>query len=760
MPFEVIVAVNEPSFAVRDLLEDQLVGVRVSLSEENLGFGGAYNVAATTARGEYLVLLNDDTEICPGWLDALVEVADRRDAGAVASCLLDRDGTIQEAGGIFWRDGWTWSVGRGLPGDSMTYDFEREVDYGSAASLLVRRDLWEKLGGFDPRYFPATFEDADLCMRIKAAGASIWFAPRSRIVHFESQSTNTIFRQFLMDRNHAIFCDRWQGVLDRHEPRVRAHTPAVDRGVWRARGSRTRVLVIDDRAPDAGVGSGFARMVELLDALGGDPELEVFFFASVIDGALAHDQLTRLGIGVIDEPLSDHLERVGVGYDCVIVSRPHNYERLVPTVRRFSDAPVIYDAEALYARRLARQAELAEDPTMRAELIAATELQREAEVAIAKDADFAVCLAEEEAEFFRAHGSCPIEIMPPVLADIAVTPSPVGARRGIGYVPGWLGGVESPNVAALRWFATAVLPLVVAEIPDAELLVTGGNPPETALEHASSHVRFLGRVEDLHAFYDSVRVVISPMTYGAGVKIKTIEALQHGVPTVATSVGGEGVPVEYAASLPIHDDAASFAGEVVALLRDDAHWETTRARVVAEAERWSASFTTPRWPALVRGLALTEPRLVAPVEVGAGDDDAPLPIDSLFVAGWVTAPTYDTELSPSERTSALREEYLRYLEVEVERRSVALTDELKATHTKLFDAETALFHERRRSAELERQWAGLAAAYEGTVADLAAARGRRVVRIADRIGPRIRPLRRVARPIVHGLRAVRRRIRQ
>jgi GT2 family glycosyltransferase len=749
LPSEVIVAVNEPTAELLDMLDTRFDGLAVVASAENLGFGGVYNLAVPSARAPYVVLLNDDTEVCEGWLDSLVEVADRRGAAAVVSMLLDADGTIQEAGGIVWDDGWTWSVARGLPGGSARYDYERRVDYGSAASLLVRRDLFDELGGFDDRYFPATFEDADLCLRMALAGSEVWFAPRSKIVHFESQSTNTVFRQFLMDRNHAIFKERWAKELSAKEPRVRAHQPAVDRAVWRAAGARTRVLVIDDRSPDPSIGSGFGRTVELLESLGGCADFDVSFFASVIYGAESHEQLTRLGIQLIDgflpEDLEDHLESVGVGYDIVIVSRPHNYERLIPAVRRHSSAPVVYDAEALYHRRIERQAEREADRERRDEFSAAAAIQRQAEIEIARDADFVVCLSEPEAEFFKEYGTSPVVILPPVVATAALTLTAPADRRGIGFVPGWLGGDDSPNVAALSWFATKVLPIVRELVPDVQLLITGGDPPPTATAHAGPSVTFLGKVADLGAFYDQVRVVVAPMTFGSGVKIKTMEALQHGVPVVATTIGAEGVPVTEPGGLVATDDPAEFAAAVARYLVDDEAWRAARSVIEEDVERWENGRDTAIWPGIVRKFARGNPRLVSPVEEASWGqvvaDDVPL------LANWMVAPPYEPTLTLAERAERLQEEFFSYLKVEVERRPAALRDELERVHERLFEAETGRLHEERRSAELDRLWAELAQAYEAQKLELAHLRRRRLIRYGDRVGERVRTLRSTARSI-------------
>lgn len=160
-------------------------------------FGGGCNRGAAESSGEFLLFLNDDIEVLPGWLEALVETADRHpDAGAVGSLILFPDSTMQEAGAIVWRDGSTLCINRGGQVEVNPYNFLRPVDYCSACSLLVRRQPWAALGGFDARYFPAYYEGVDLCFGLARAGFRILFQPRSRAVHRETASSSTLRRDF------------------------------------------------------------------------------------------------------------------------------------------------------------------------------------------------------------------------------------------------------------------------------------------------------------------------------------------------------------------------------------------------------------------------------------------------------------------------------------------------------------------------------------------------------------------------------------
>ncbi len=185
----------------------------------NLGFAGGCNWGARFARGRHLVFLNDDTEVEAGWLQALVDVAQGEPrVGAVGSRLLAADGSLQEAGSVLWRDAGTHQVGRGLAPGSPAYDRVREVDYCSGCGLLVTREAWDAVGGFDERYFPAYHEDVDLCLALRAHGFRTVYAPGARLVHHGGASLPDDLRTRVAIRNGRRFIAKWGDALRDFDP--------------------------------------------------------------------------------------------------------------------------------------------------------------------------------------------------------------------------------------------------------------------------------------------------------------------------------------------------------------------------------------------------------------------------------------------------------------------------------------------------------------------------------------------------------------
>lgn len=155
----------------------------------NQGFAGGNNHGMAAARGRWIVLLNDDTELDAGWCDAIRAAAARRpDAGVLGSLLIYPDGvTVQHAGGTL--------TGNNLSGhrgwndiDAAAYAGDHDCDYVTGACMAIRRDCLEAVGFLDPDFWPIYFEEIDWCRRARAAGFAV-VATGARCMHHESRTT-------------------------------------------------------------------------------------------------------------------------------------------------------------------------------------------------------------------------------------------------------------------------------------------------------------------------------------------------------------------------------------------------------------------------------------------------------------------------------------------------------------------------------------------------------------------------------------------
>jgi len=214
--YEIIIMDDaSPDDAYQNLID--IAGLRVIRNASNLGFIRNCNKAADIARGEFLLFLNNDTEVLPDWCDALIETFhEYPHTGLAGSKFIFPDNKLQEAGGIIWKNGLSCNFGWGDDADKPEYNYVKEVDYCSGASICIRQSLFKHIGGFDEHYLPAYCEDSDLAFKIRAAGYKVIYQPFSRVYHTQGASYNVISDiQTHRDKNPQKLYTRWKDILEK-----------------------------------------------------------------------------------------------------------------------------------------------------------------------------------------------------------------------------------------------------------------------------------------------------------------------------------------------------------------------------------------------------------------------------------------------------------------------------------------------------------------------------------------------------------------
>ena len=574
---EVIVVDNASTDETAELLTHFRGLVRVVENEENRGFVDGSNQGAALARGRYLLFLNNDTVVLPGWLAALVGTleGDAR-AGAAGSMLLFPDGRIQEAGSIVWSDGETLKYGKGKAPDDRRFSFAREVDFCSGASLIVRRELFERLGGFDRRYAPAYYEDTDLCMGARALGYKVVYQPGSRLYHFEGATAGTDahagFRRYQLV-NRDKFYAKWRDVLAReHLPPDPARAERAANRKW-----ATQVAVVDDHMPTPDRDAGSARMLQILRALSewchpvlvttGKqvwPEYEARLWEEGVETA-----------PVLDLPRLLRERR----FRAAVLSRPDVAQALVGSIRRADPrVKVVFDTVDLHFVRHAREAELTGDP----EVARKAEHYRGVETRLARACDLVWLASSTDQEALeRLAPGTPSAVVPTVHPPRG-RGLPPAEREHLLFVGNF---AHRPNADAVQFFAREVLPLIRESLPGVEMFAVGDNAPPELEAYAPAGVRMLGYVPDVGPLFARCRVFVAPLRFGAGMKGKIGDALSYGLPVVTTGVGAEGMSLRDGEEALLADAAADFARAVIRLYRDEGLWRRLADKGYAHAER-------------------------------------------------------------------------------------------------------------------------------------------------------------------------------
>lgn len=553
-------------------------GLRLIRNATNLGFLRSCNKAAAEARGDYLLFLNNDTEVLRGWLDALLKTfADRPRAGLVGSKLLYPDHRLQEAGGIIFADASGLNFGRNDDAGRPEYCYLRPVDYCSGASIMVPRRLFAELGGFDEQFAPAYYEDTDLAFAIRQAGYEVLFQPHSRVIHYEGVTsgtdTSTGVKAYQVV-NKEKFLGKWRDVLKNHGSR--------EDPLWRTRerGVAKRALIVDVTTPMPDKDSGSIDTLQYIRMLQGLGYKVVFCPHDLAHAERYTRDLQAMGVECLYRPylqsLEAHLEAVGDQYDLVMLERVHFAAQHMGVVRRLCPkAKVLFNTVDLHYVREERQARVEHSKALARQARKTKALEYE----LMRQADATIVISGAERELVAREAPEVRVAAIPYVREVVGSPLVFAERRDLVFIGGFL---FQPNVDAVRYFVTEIWPRVRAALPGVRFLVVGSNVPDEILALGREPgVDVLGYVEHLSPILIRCRLSVAPLRYGGGIKGKVGTSLSHGLPCVATPVAAEGMGLADRVNAMIAEDAEGFAEAVIAAYSDEGLWTALSAAGLA-----------------------------------------------------------------------------------------------------------------------------------------------------------------------------------
>lgn len=228
--YEIVVVENnsteEETFRYYEQIQCLYKNLRVINWKKEFNYAAIHNFAVPNCRGEYLLLLNNDTSIItPDWMEQMLQYAQRDDVGAVGAKLYFPDDTVQHAGVVIGMGGVAGHIFSGTPRAEYGYQARlisaQDLSAVTAACMMIPKKIYEAAGGFDERYKVA-FNDVDLCMKIRSLNKKIVFTPYAELYHYESKSrgkeeeTSSKMQRFQQEVK--LFKEKWPEILKNGDP--------------------------------------------------------------------------------------------------------------------------------------------------------------------------------------------------------------------------------------------------------------------------------------------------------------------------------------------------------------------------------------------------------------------------------------------------------------------------------------------------------------------------------------------------------------
>ena len=577
-------------------------GLRVVKAPKNLGFLRNCNNAAKQARGRHILLLNNDTIVLPGWLENLYRTMEEDSSIAiVGSKLLYPDEHIQEAGGglLSSAEGvsvgrWLWVGERNFPvlRREPIFNIRRETDYISGASILVRKTFWDSVGGFDERYKNAYCEDSDLAMTARSRGLRVVYEPESEVIHFEHQTYSgqiSADHARLQEQNKAELIAKWRDIFQRdHLPpgskwfQVAAHGErAVPAPVQTRRKSGKLNILYFSPFPSHPSNHGnqatiqqFARRFQSLGHKVHFALLQSHMYTPEHERAMrdawdTFDILPNshpLGSngqpipydGWYEEGLGERIRLLCSKYDIDIVFCSYIFQSKMLEYVPDYILKVIDTHDKMGDRY-----EMLRKNGQPLEFFSCTP---EEEGTYLRRADVVVARREEEARYFDSVTGRYTAIVVPHVEEPHFLDRDFVSLKNVGIVA----SANRINLAIVRECLEAIARKLDGQ--DCPFTVhVAGQVKEMADTLPTSEraifnrpwVQMHGFMPDIAQFYGDMDLVVSPVTMGTGINVKTVQAMAFGMPLLTTACGSKGI--ETGESMHLHADLEQLASSLFAL---------------------------------------------------------------------------------------------------------------------------------------------------------------------------------------------------
>jgi GT2 family glycosyltransferase len=568
---------------------DYFQGIKVIRNKKNLGFLRNCNNSVAHAKGEYILLLNNDTLVLPGWLENLFESA-KKDTQAVivGSKFIYPDGSIQEAGGGLLSSGsgvslgrWTYQNGNNYPvfRDEAFFNHPREVDYISGASILINKNFWVEVGGFDERYKHGYFEDSDLAMAARNMGYKVIFEPKSEVIHFESKTYgvgDNPLRERLVELNKIIFLNKWDKNLKAHHLNTAPYNyhmvmanaeRSIPLDALKRRLSKKLNILYFSPFPSHpschGNQSTIYQFGKFMQSLGhtlhfallkGDmyTSSDIEEMRGEWDGLHIVPNAHPLGAngqkiafdGWYEEGIGEHVRELCIKHEIDIIICSYIFQS---KLLEFIPSYILKVIDT--HDKMSDRYEMLLSNNLPLEFFSCSKAE---EADYLRRADIVIARRQEEADFFNSI----------TMRDNAIVVSHFNVDRpkeksfknlkNIGIVA----SANNINLAMVSEFIEEFNNQFKLDELGIQVHIAGRVsdlfqqlPKGELKKYTTQKVKFHGFILDIEKFYSQMDLIVSPVTMGTGINVKTVEAMAFSMPLISTRLGIKGIETDE----PLHN---------------------------------------------------------------------------------------------------------------------------------------------------------------------------------------------------------------
>lgn len=557
----------------------EITGIRIIKNTENKGFLKNINIGIKESLGEYIYILNNDTEVQKDFLDELFYVFENfPNVGAVGSKLINADGSLQEAGSVFMKDCTIHQIVRKKEVYYPQVNYIYKVDYCSGCSLLFKKQKDNgEINLFDEQFAPAYFEETDFCFQIKyLQNKEVYYTPFSKVVHFNGVTYNEPInnneskikqKEELFRVNLEKFKKKWRAQIDA----IQATT--VETRIEEIYKNK-EVVFFCSIIPEYDKDSGSNRFKEIIQAF-----IKIGYSVSIIKKKtfLGDNQyiefFQRLGVNVFYEhhksiTIEKYLKKNNANATIAWFYNPDVFmEYYKITKKCLKKAKLVYDMVDIHHLRYQRALEL--DPKNNLFRKKYTKY-KSIETISAKESDYVITISEFEKNYMKqfCNEKKIITISNIHYSKIEKEKTlPFEKRNDILFI----GSNHSPNVDAIYFLYNEIMPIVWKEIPDIRVIIIG-NINEEISDINDPKFIFKGYLPDINDFFLTNKFMIAPLRYGAGVKGKIGHAFEYFLPVITSSIGAEGMNLTNKKNALIEDTKEGFASAIIELYTNKNLW--------------------------------------------------------------------------------------------------------------------------------------------------------------------------------------------